>query len=210
MFIHYERAKRRGRKKKSKGKEAKCAMRGGLDTRDSQPVTHASTNRARRCLTAQIGRDGVCSTRCGPSPTTAVEPESKKGRAAPTDLVCRRDGAPRSAVQCGAIAVHPCRLGKCWQIAAHQRGSGPGTCSSPDAVGDADRDVPLTNVRPAREKEGQQGSKGVQASAALRHAAAGQCLKIAQRPGERRTRGIKKKKGKKKRKKKEGGCKIYK
>ena len=106
-------------------------MPGGLDTRDSQPVTHASTNRARRCLTAQIGRDGVCSTRCGPSPTTAVEPESKKGRAAPTDLVCRRDGAPRSAVQCGAIAVHPCRLGKCWQIAAHQRRSGPGTWPSP-------------------------------------------------------------------------------
>merc|ERR1711895_112384 len=52
------------------------------------------------------------------------------------------------------------RLGKCWQIAAHQRGSGPGTCSSPDAVGDADGDVPLTNVRPAREKEGQQGSRG--------------------------------------------------
>ena len=76
-------------------------------------------------------------------------------------------------------------------------------------MGDADRDVPLTNVRPAREKEGQQGSKGAQASAALRHAAAGQCLKIAQRPGERRTRGIKKK-GKKKEKKKEGGCKINK
>ena len=39
----------------------------GLSTRYSQPVTHASTNRARRCLTSQIGRDGVYSTWYGPS-----------------------------------------------------------------------------------------------------------------------------------------------
>ena len=30
-------------------------------TRYSQAVTHLSTNRARHCLTSQIGRDGVCS-----------------------------------------------------------------------------------------------------------------------------------------------------
>ena len=34
----------------------------GLNTWYSQPVTHASTNHARRCLTSQIGRDGVYST----------------------------------------------------------------------------------------------------------------------------------------------------
>ena len=32
------------------------------NTRYSQAVTHPSTNRARRCLTSQIGRDGVRST----------------------------------------------------------------------------------------------------------------------------------------------------
>ena len=31
-------------------------------TRYSQAVTHPSTDRARRCLTSQIRRDGVCST----------------------------------------------------------------------------------------------------------------------------------------------------
>ena len=44
----------------------------GLSTRYSQPVTHASTNRARRCLTSQIGRDGVCSAWYGPSPPAAT------------------------------------------------------------------------------------------------------------------------------------------
>ena len=39
----------------------------GLNTWYSQPVTHASTNHARRCLTSQIGRDGVYSTWYGPS-----------------------------------------------------------------------------------------------------------------------------------------------
>ena len=39
----------------------------GLGTWGSQPVTHASTNHARRCLTSQIGRDGVHSTWYGPS-----------------------------------------------------------------------------------------------------------------------------------------------
>ena len=52
-------------------------MPGGLDTRDSQPVTHASTNRARRCLTSQIGRDGVCSAWCGPSPSRPPDPNNK-------------------------------------------------------------------------------------------------------------------------------------
>ena len=32
------------------------------DTRYSQPVTHASTNRAQRCLTSEIRRDRVYST----------------------------------------------------------------------------------------------------------------------------------------------------
>ena len=32
------------------------------DTRYSQPVTHASTNRAQRCLTSEIRRDRVRST----------------------------------------------------------------------------------------------------------------------------------------------------
>ena len=35
------------------------------DTRDSQAVSDPSTNRAQRCLTCQIGRDGVLSTWCG-------------------------------------------------------------------------------------------------------------------------------------------------
>ena len=34
----------------------------GHDTRDSRVVTHRSTNRARRCLTSEIGRDPVLST----------------------------------------------------------------------------------------------------------------------------------------------------
>ena len=32
------------------------------NTRDSQDVSDPSTNRAQRCLTCQIGRDGVFST----------------------------------------------------------------------------------------------------------------------------------------------------
>ena len=35
------------------------------NTRDSQAVSDPSTNRAQRCLTCQIGRDGVFSTRYG-------------------------------------------------------------------------------------------------------------------------------------------------
>ena len=35
------------------------------NTRDSQDVSDPSTNRAQRCLTCQIGRDGVLSTRYG-------------------------------------------------------------------------------------------------------------------------------------------------
>ena len=35
------------------------------NTRYSQAVTHPSTNRAQCCLTSQIGRDAVCSTRYG-------------------------------------------------------------------------------------------------------------------------------------------------
>ena len=49
----------------------------GLSTRYSQPVTHASTNRARRCLTSQIGREGVCSAWCGPSPSRPPDPINK-------------------------------------------------------------------------------------------------------------------------------------
>ena len=48
-----------------------------MSTRYYQPVTHASTNRARRCLTAQIGRDGVCSAWCGPSPSRPRESSTK-------------------------------------------------------------------------------------------------------------------------------------
>ena len=50
----------------------KKKKKSGLSTRYSQPVTHASTNRARRCLTSQIGRDGVCSAWYGPSPPAAT------------------------------------------------------------------------------------------------------------------------------------------
>src|SRR3954462_9935866 len=35
------------------------------NTRDSQDVSDPSTNRAQRCLTCQIGRDGVFSARYG-------------------------------------------------------------------------------------------------------------------------------------------------
>ena len=35
-------------------------------TRDSQEVSHPSTNRAQQCLTGQIGRDGVFSLRYDP------------------------------------------------------------------------------------------------------------------------------------------------
>ena len=37
-------------------------MQNAYNTRDSQAVTHPSTNRARRCLTAVIRREPVCST----------------------------------------------------------------------------------------------------------------------------------------------------
>ena len=73
------------KKKKKKNDRPCCCCRraeqktSGLGTRDSQPVTHASTNRARRCLTAQIGRDGVCSAWCGPSPSRPRESANKSG-----------------------------------------------------------------------------------------------------------------------------------
>lgn len=47
--------------------DPKAAKASGLGTRYSQPLTHAGTNGARRCLTSQIGRDGVRSACCGPS-----------------------------------------------------------------------------------------------------------------------------------------------
>ena len=43
------------------GKVKTDAQQKAYDTRYSQAVTHPSTNRARRCLTSQIGRDGVYS-----------------------------------------------------------------------------------------------------------------------------------------------------
>ena len=49
------------------GSSCDCAKASGLGTRYSQPLTHAGTNGARRCLTSQIGRDGVRSACCGPS-----------------------------------------------------------------------------------------------------------------------------------------------
>ena len=49
------------------GSSCGCAKASGLGTRYSQPLTHAGTNGARRCLTSQIGRDGVRSACCGPS-----------------------------------------------------------------------------------------------------------------------------------------------
>ena len=48
-------------------KQPGAAKASGLGTRYSQPLTHAGTNGARRCLTSQIGRDGVRSACCGPS-----------------------------------------------------------------------------------------------------------------------------------------------
>ena len=39
-----------------------CGLLKAGDTRYSQPVTHASTDRAQRCLTAVIGREPVLST----------------------------------------------------------------------------------------------------------------------------------------------------
>ena len=39
-----------------------CAKKPAYNTRDSQDVSDPSTNRAQRCLTCQIGRDGVRST----------------------------------------------------------------------------------------------------------------------------------------------------
>ena len=50
-----------------RGSSCGCAKASGLGTRYSQPLTHAGTNGARRCLTSQIGRDGVRSACCGPS-----------------------------------------------------------------------------------------------------------------------------------------------
>jgi hypothetical protein len=38
------------------------AIKKAYNTRDSQDVSDPSTNRAQRCLTCQIGRDGVFST----------------------------------------------------------------------------------------------------------------------------------------------------
>ena len=40
-------------------------MQKAYDTRDSQDVSVPSTNRARCCLTSQIGRDGVLSAGYG-------------------------------------------------------------------------------------------------------------------------------------------------
>ena len=40
-------------------KTYKLLLNKAYNTRYSQPVTHASTNRARRCLTSEIGRDRV-------------------------------------------------------------------------------------------------------------------------------------------------------
>ena len=39
-----------------------CPKRLAYNTGDSQAVSDPSTNPAQRCLTCQIGRDGVCST----------------------------------------------------------------------------------------------------------------------------------------------------
>ena len=49
------------RKKKLKNKK----MQKVYDTRGSQDVSDPSTSQAQRCLTCQIGRDGVFSTRYG-------------------------------------------------------------------------------------------------------------------------------------------------
>ena len=58
---------KRQQKSRRAGAEVSKSSPGGekakaYSTRYSQAVTHPSTDRARRCLTSQIGRDGVCST----------------------------------------------------------------------------------------------------------------------------------------------------
>ena len=51
----------KGRAKKvGRGKRFESAK--AYNTRDSQAVSDPSTNQAQRCLTCQIGRDGVLST----------------------------------------------------------------------------------------------------------------------------------------------------
>ena len=44
------------------GNQKFLPLKKAYNTRDSQDVSDPSTNRAQRCLTCQIGRDGVFST----------------------------------------------------------------------------------------------------------------------------------------------------
>ena len=116
-------------------KQPGAAKASGLGTRYSQPLTHAGTNGARRCLTSQIGRDGVRSACCGPSrqrrqagrrtwlrarPSSAGQSAKKKGSTLRRDgcagccpsAVARREGGLRSPAEQRA-REGPRRSG-CW------------------------------------------------------------------------------------------------
>ena len=78
--------------------DPKAAKASGLGTRYSQPLTHAGTNGARRCLTSQIGRDGVRSACCGPSRQRRQAGRRTWLRAAVSWAECKKEGqhpAPR-------------------------------------------------------------------------------------------------------------------
>ena len=79
-------------------KQPGAAKASGLGTRYSQPLTHAGTNGARRCLTSQIGRDGVRSACCGPSRQRRQAGRRTWLRAAVSWAECKKEGqhpAPR-------------------------------------------------------------------------------------------------------------------
>ncbi len=81
----------------------------GLGTWGSQPVTHASTNHARRCLTSQIGRDGVRSTWYGPSRTLGARLAHSSGRRAELGGAQQRRAAAGCARRAQGRAGGPAR-----------------------------------------------------------------------------------------------------
>ena len=75
------------------------------NTWDSQAVSDPSTNQAQRCLTCQIGRDGVCSTwygrkRKGGLAVGIKDRGEKKG-----ENEERRESAVKEELMCSEIAV---------------------------------------------------------------------------------------------------------
>ena len=99
MFSHLMKKNRTGRTSFLQNDSEKRIVPKAYDTRCSQAVPHPSTILARRCLTAVIGREQVCSSWYGRRQRTICfgeTPSSSSFSPHTTSLTTTRSDAPRN------------------------------------------------------------------------------------------------------------------